>query len=215
MSRILYLGLTVPDELHQQAIHCPLIKIVPRALSEPDIRLAFADFLAYTHLVLTSQTTIPLFLEAANFYQLSLDAIQTKKVVAVGQKTAAKLSQYGLKADFIPQEETAEGIRDLFADWDKDLVYPFWPHSSLSRTILKDFWTQKEIKYRECILYATVTNDEIVLPDLSSIDEIIFTSPSTVDAFLERYQSLPKDKKLTSIGPVTARRLKEAKEQIF
>ncbi|EFB40352.1 MULTISPECIES: uroporphyrinogen-III synthase [Parachlamydia] len=207
MSRILYLGLKIPKALYRQAIHCPIIKIAPRAFFEPDIIQAFSRFSDYTHLILTSQTAVQLFLEAAIFFQINADVINTKKIVAVGKKTAAELAKHRFSADFVPLEETAEGIRDLFANWDRTSLYVFWPHSALSRPLLTDYWKQNGIKHTDCVLYDTFTNHEVTLPDLSTIDEIVFTSPSTVDAFLERYYHIPRDKKLTFIGPVTAARL--------
>ena len=77
------------------------------------------------------------------------------------------------------------------------------PRSSRSRPVIAQFFQEKEIRYQACDLYDTVTQALKPKPDLKLVDEIVFTSPSTVSAFLEIFGKLPKDKKLTAIGPVT------------
>ena len=74
--------------------------------------------------------------------------------------------------------------------------------------MIPDYFLQHEIPYLECTLYDTVIVKPNPLPNLDEFDEIIFTSPSTVEGFLEAYKTLPSDKRLTPIGPVTADSLK-------
>jgi uroporphyrinogen-III synthase len=45
--------------------------------------------------------------------------------------------------------------------------------------------------------------------DLSEIDRIIFTSPSTIDNFVKLYGYLPTDKELKTRGVVTEKHLME------
>ena len=77
------------------------------------------------------------------------------------------------------------------------------PRSSLSRPILVNFFQQRYILYQACDLYDTVAQALEPKPNLDEVEEIVFTSPSTVSAFLEIFGSLPKGKKLIAIGPVT------------
>jgi uroporphyrinogen-III synthase len=56
-------------------------------------------------------------------------------------------------------------------------------------------------------LYDTVTQKLEPKPDLNHVQEIVFTSPSTVLAFLEIFGALPKGKKLIAIGPITQQQL--------
>ena len=58
-----------------------------------------------------------------------------------------------------------------------------------------------------CPIYDTRTVQPKVVPDLTKVDEIVFTSPSTVKAFLDVFSEIPQDKKLTTIGPVTEQAL--------
>lgn len=205
MSRILYLGLRVPKALQSALLtHVPLIRIQPRPFES--LQESFKDHLLWTHLVFTSQTAVDLFFEACRHFGIT--RMGSKKIMAVGQATAKRLKDWEIEVDAVPEEETAEGILALSQTWDVAQTYVFWPHSALSRPVLTNYWQSQGIRYHECILYDTCCNHDIDLPPLEHFDEIIFTSPSTVDAFIERYGSLPLEKKLTSIGPITQAHLR-------
>ena len=85
----------------------------------------------------------------------------------------------------------------------------FFPRSSLSRNVILDFFKKNHILFQDCFIYDTVTQKNQPTPHLEEIDEIIFTSPSTIKAFLEIFSAIPLDKKLTAIGPITQKALSE------
>jgi uroporphyrinogen-III synthase len=60
-----------------------------------------------------------------------------------------------------------------------------------------------------CDLYDTVPQKLEPIPDLNAIDEIVFTSPSTVRAFVEIFRHIPQDKTLTCLGPITQEELQK------
>lgn len=195
--KVLYLG-TDPSHFQTDGVlmHYPVIKIVPRPFQE--IKLFFDDLPLYTHLIFTSKNAVEIFFNYGYLLPPSLI------VIAVGKVTA----QY-VKADFVAQDETQEGIIDILKQCDLKNAYIFYPRSSLSRPALVDFFKEHNIRYATCDLYDTLAQKLEPVPDLSEIDEIVFTSPSTVDAFLQIYGSLPQNKKLTTIGPITELRVKK------
>jgi uroporphyrinogen-III synthase len=69
--------------------------------------------------------------------------------------------------------------------------------------VLRDYFEENHIKYHECVLYNTVSQKPYPLPDLKTINEIVFTSPSTVNAWLELFGQLPANIPITAIGPIT------------
>jgi len=91
---------------------------------------------------------------------------------------------------------------------DLENAYFFMPRSSSSRPIIVNFFQERQIRYQSCDLYDTVTQILEPRPDLDQIDEIVFTSPSTVRAFIEIFGTLPNGKRLIAIGPVTEEALK-------
>lgn len=121
--------------------------------------------------------------------------------------TAAKMAEKGIEASLLAEQETAEGVVNVMETIDLRHANILWPHSAQSRPVISDWLKSRGVAHCSLPLYDTVANIPKHLPDLRGIDEIVFTSPSTVDAFLMAYGSLPKDKKLTSIGPITQMRL--------
>lgn len=204
MKRVLYLG-TDPSHFEGQGnvIHYPVIKVIPRMLTHPEIQSAFAAFEEYTHLIFTSKNTVEIFCKHLTTLSKRLENCTAKTVIAIGKVTAAHLLSHGIVPKWTAEEETQEGIVSMLKESDMRGAYVFFPRSSLSRPILTDFFKEKKVRYRTCDLYDTVTHSLNPKPDLNQIDEIVFTSPSTVKAFLEVFGEFPKGKKLLAIGPVT------------
>ena len=131
-----------------------------------------------------------------------------KSILAIGQATAGALQAKGLNPLMAP-EATQEGIISLIANVPG---YFLLPHSALARPTLTDYMTQKKIPFYSLTLYNTLFQKLEPVPDLDLFDEIVFTSPSTVEGFLRIYGTLPKKKKLTAIGPITERALLDSGE---
>ncbi len=210
MKKILYLGLTPPYKaLDGDVFHYPIIRINARSFQDAFIKEAFADFGLYTHFSITSKTSIPLLFHYAQYFGFDDQVIRQKKVIAVGKATAAAAIKNGLQVACVADEETAEGMVAMLKNKNLNQAYLFWPHSALSRRILPDFFKSQSMKFRECIFYDTHPNFDSFPSHLKieEYDEIVFTSPSTVDAYLAIIGSIPWHKQITPIGPVTAARI--------
>lgn len=189
-KKCLYTGLRAPkNDLVRRYIHTPLIKIVPREIDlVPDIK-------SFTHVIFTSQSGVDLFFQNV--------PIPPKIVISVGEKTTQKLRSLGVDVTITATDESSEGIIKELEKLPLKDAHILWPHSALSRTVIPDYLKSNDISFEEWVLYDTIFNEPKVLPDLASIDEIMFTSPSTIDAFLHFYKTLPEDKTLMAIGNVT------------
>jgi uroporphyrinogen-III synthase len=209
-NNVLYLGLELPPILkNKNAIHYPIIKIVPYPIETQEIQIAFRDIPNYTHLIFTSKSTVYIFFQYMASFGFTLEQLHGKDFIAVGQATAKVMQEHGIEATIVPTEETAEGIVRELRSLSLEQAHIFWPHSALSRRILTEFFEKHSLCYTECLLYETQPHcPALPVPDFSQIDEIIFTSPSTVNAFIEIFGELPKGIKLTSIGPITQSLLK-------
>lgn len=196
VSRILYLGLNPPMLPSMEIIHCPVISIAPR----PYEAKAFERMKEYTHLIFTSQNAAALFFEHANRHEIP---IGKKVVLAVGQTTSNVIKRLYGHTDICSEEESAEGLVAEMEKLDLSKAYVFWPHAAMSRPLLRNYLLENAIKFDECILYDTMTNHSVSKPDFDNIDELLFSSPSCVDAFLELFGEFPSGKKLTPIGSVT------------
>lgn len=213
IKQVLYLGL---DPTHYkeegQLTHCPLIQIHPRSLEEPAIGQALQHFSSYTHVLITSKSTIPVLLDFLAHFGYTVQDWAKKMTLAIGQVTAHHLSAQGIHSYRIAQEETAEGLVKELSSLPLQDAHVFWPHSAQSRSIISDFFHRHQFSLRECIVYETRFLYPHPLPDLNQFDEIVFTSPSTVEAFLHVFKRFPIHPRLTPIGPVTAACLSSHKE---
>jgi len=199
-NKTLYLGLSEK----KGTTHCPLIEIIPRPFEREDIQDALKLFPHYTHILLTSKSAIPLLynhLKKMNF----LEMWKSKETIVVGKATAACLREYQIEPTAIASNETAEGLTEALQSLSLNKQsWSFWPHSSRARNVIPDFYENQKWRLASCPFYDTKTRRPDPLPDLDHYNEIVFTSPSTIEAFIEVFGKIPKDKKLTCIGPVTA-----------
>lgn len=203
MAKILYLGLTPPDE---KCIHYPVISVAPRSMEDACVKEALDDLPIYTHFIFTSKSAV------SSFFALLDDKDQAgvvkKCFVAVGQATAQVLISQGVEFIYVARQEQAEGVVQILKQLDLSKSYLFWPHSSLSRSVISDYLKNSGIKYRETVIYDTLIQEPgIAKPSLDAIEEIVFTSPSTVEGFVRFFGAIPHEKKITAIGPITQQAL--------
>lgn len=207
-KRVLYLGLNSSHYPAQGEVdHWPIIKIVPRPLSDHSIQNALNGFEEFTHVIVTSKSTVGILKEYLPRFGITFESWAAKTTLAVGKVTAQHLQACGINPSRIALEETAEGLIHEIRKSDLKNARFFWPHSSKSRPVIAEFFESQGVFCTACILYDPKPNIPGELPVLGNYDEIVFTSPSTIDAFLEVFGQLPTHLKLTPIGPVTARHL--------
>lgn len=183
---ILYLGLDPSRYVHEGTlVHYPIIRTIP----VQELDAAAKQFLSTaTHFLFTSRTAVQ------HWFKLSSIC---KESLAIGPATAAALQERGFSPQIAPVA-TQEGMVQMLHHLPTARF--FWPRSSGARPFLANFLGPRV----QCFdLYKTVAHCTLPLPDLAQFDEIVFTSPSTVEAFIALFGALPRDKKLTPIGPVT------------
>ncbi len=187
---ILYLGLD-PKHFEKKVFHYPVIRTEKIGVFDEQVRSAWEEC---THVIFTSQ-------KAVSYWREDLSC-EGKEIIAVGARTQALLREEGLYS-LVPSIETQEGIIALLESMDLESPYFFLPRSKISRPYLTNYLRKKKWRYFAFDLYDTVFQQLEPVPSLDLFEEIVFTSPSTVHGFLKIFKTLPKDKKLTAIGPVT------------
>ncbi len=140
------------------------------------------------------------------------------RVAAIGPKTAQALISRGVTPDFVPDEYIAEailpGLGDLRGRW------VLLPRAEIARKALPEAIAAVGGMAHEIAVYQTVRAEPD--PDgLSAlkfgVDAVTFTSPSTVENFVEIVRRagldpmhLPGDPKIACIGPITQKAAAEA-----
>ena len=189
--KTLYLGLDPENFCRPHLTHYPVIRTV--RLESPELKEALALWSSFTHVIFTSKT-------AVRFWR---EPLIGKTAICIGNATAKELPHPSLVAP----ESTQEGVIRLLETLRLGSAFIFLPRSRLSRPALTEYLRLKSIRFFPLDLYDTIFQKIEPIPDLNNFDEIVFTSPSTVRAFLQIYGKLPPNKKLTPIGPVTGQAL--------
>jgi len=118
------------------------------------------------------------------------DQLAAARFAVVGPKTNQALQVFGYQAEFIPSIYDAKTMAPEFLEKHQPTGRMLLVQGQLSRPVLKEALQMKNIPVDCMKVYDTVTNWEARAQlnqalATQSFDFITFTSPSTVDAFVE------------------------------
>lgn len=195
-TKIVYVGLD-PSRLYpgKSVLHLPLIRIAPLKADEPSLQRAVRLWDAFTHVVVTSRAAAALLPQL-----LPPERLHRKRFLAVGAATAQALPA-GCDVVMAPFAQ-AEGIAALLGALDKS-AFVFYPHSRQARSVVARALHNLRLRHYACVFYDTLPTLPHFTPDWSLVEKIVFTSPSTVDAFLGAFARFPDQVLLEAIGPIT------------
>ncbi len=203
MSKLpLYLGL---DPGNLPCVHYPVIYTQMLHLEDQKLLQAFGQLESYSHLIFTSQQAVRFFFACVENKKPPLGKVW----VSIGEATSKQLECHGVIPNVAPlytaTESTQEGVMVLLEQMAiPQEAYFFYPRSNLARPFLAKYLQQKGWQVEILDLYETKFQKLEPVPDLAEFEEIIFTSPSTVEGFLRIYGKIPSGKRLKAIGPITA-----------
>lgn len=209
------------DRLKQEGatvVEMPALEIVPpsswQPLDEALTRLADFDWL-----LLTSANSVDYFFERLAMQIRDLRALSGIKIAVVGDKTAQKLEQRGLKPDFTPPEFVADSLAAHFPASLSGTRILFPRVESGGRDVLVKDFTNRGANVTEVPAYQSLcpaTIDPIALAALqaSTVDVITFASAKTVKHFCQLLEQSQPDASwqswlegvcIASIGPQTTK----------
>jgi uroporphyrinogen III methyltransferase/synthase len=193
------------------------IRIKPLTNSTDFLR-TLEKFGQYDWIVFTSGNGVAVFFEALEGLDKDARVFGSAKIAAIGSETTAKLSRFGIKADFVPDVFTSEQLgKQLigFANLQNKKILLL--RSELASNELVELLSGTGAEVDNIAVYTAAqekSESSWLLEgiDKGTIDWLTFASPSSVDGFFEQ---IPGEKvnsgkvKVASIGPVTSERLKE------
>lgn len=193
-----------------EVIHTPLL--VTRAVADRGmIRCALGRLSEIDHIAFTSRTAVNYFMR--NLLEANLDtrALAGCTIGAVGDKTAAALASFALRADLIGDGSGAEELLAAYKAAGVCGARILVPSSDLTRTTLAEGLRAAGNRVEVLTIYVTMPRSDPVREELSGIAQVAFSSPSGVDAFCTLYgEQLPADLQIVALGELTARAAKEA-----
>ena len=230
--RILFTG-TDPRRFRHlgEILHQPLIKIVPlEDYGEVEREIKRID--KYHWVIFTSRYGVEYFFDtlakskgqrtkASKFLALS----SMQKICVIGKATANKLKEYGIRANCVSKDESSRGIVEEFKKINgstsltinpersrrvglkgKNILIPC---SNLSGSYLSRSLRKMGARVKALPVYKNIKPAKFKKVDINKINELIFTSPSTIKNFIEKYKNIPKGIKIRCVGDVTRAELKK------
>lgn len=152
----------------------------------------------YDWVVVTSPTA------AAVFADVIAPGTCRVPLAAVGPGTADALEQVGLRAALLPERSMAEGLLEAMSALPAGRV--LLPQAAGARAVLAEGLRSLGWEVTAVQAYRTLhlQPDRAVLSDASRADAIVFTSSSTVDAWIEAAGPSLTPGVVVSIGPATS-----------
>ncbi len=167
----------------------------------------------YDWLIFTSTNGVEFFFQELTTSSIS---IVLPKIAVVGKKTEDTLRKFGYQAEVVPSEFVAEGLiealRPLISMGDRILL----ARGNLSRSVLPKELKSLGAYVDDLVMYENVADykkkaELLELINRNELDVLTFTSPSTVQYFLESVEEIRWGKFIVAcIGPITKKKLEDA-----
>ena len=188
--KTLFTGLTPPSA---DCIHTPLIEIVP-VDDDTTLRRALSHLGDYDYLLFTSRFAVRFFLGI-------VPCRPTLPIVSIGKTTTTALHDVGIKDIIEVEHDNSYGVIDWFSSQPRGRV--LIPRSNIALPLIPQGLRDLGFEVDTVTAYINRMPLHPRKVDLSEIDRIVFTSPSTIDNFVRLYGGLPDGKSYVTRGPIT------------
>lgn len=192
-----------------EPISFPVIEIQPLE-ANADLKQALAGLAVYDWVVFTSVNGVKVVWE--QMAKIGLRQFPEKvRVAAIGPKTAGALEAHGIRPSFVPDEFVAEAILPGLGDLHGRRVLLL--RAELARNTLPELIRAAGGMTQAVAVYRTMparVDAEGLSALKAGVDAVVFTSPSTVENFVQIVRRLgldplrlPARPKIACIGPIT------------
>jgi len=199
-----------------EAVEYPAFEI--RDLTDaPEFKQIMGEIKNFDWVFFTSATGVGLFFEAISRLNRDSRIFADAKIACIGSETANALSDFGIKADFVPKVFTSDELAKSFIKKYK----PVCKKVLLLRSALADSQLAEKLesagaKIKAVAIYTAEKNkagpSEIIERlKKDAIDWITFASGFAVECFFADFsaEDINKETKIASIGPATSGTLKK------
>jgi uroporphyrinogen III methyltransferase/synthase len=179
-------------------IHRPIIDCVPlEDYAQVDSTLRCLN--AFGWIVFTSPNGVRFFFRRLHAVALDARALASAKVAVIGKTSAERLAGSGVVADMCPTMESSAGLLEEFDSVDVKNKKILLPQSEIASEELPDGLARMGAIVEKLPIYKTIEIDPGEI-DFDHIDRILFTSGSTIRAFVRRFGSVPSHIKAYCLG---------------
>lgn len=184
IRRTLYTGMVCPNPDY---IHTPLIEIEAVSYSPPPAT-------DYDYLLFTSRY-------AAKLWKGDFQG----RVVSIGSTTTQALKDAGATEVEQTAQDDSYGVIEHFSRLPRGRV--LIPRSNLALDIIPDGLRKAGFDVTTLTIYNNVYPRHVRRVNLSNIQRVVFTSPSTIDNFIKTYGELPSHIEYVTRGKITEQHL--------
>jgi uroporphyrinogen III methyltransferase / synthase len=200
------------SELGAQCLEYPTIEVTAPDDWQP-LDNAIANLPAYDWLVFTSVNGVKYFFKRLFEKGLDVRALGHLRIAVIGPVTKARLAEFGIAADILPDNYRAEAVVIAFSSQPMQGKKVLLPRASQARAVLPVELEKMGATVDEVTAYITrpvSTGTDELMSSLRAgeIDLITFTSSSTVTNFKALLPAAGLDEllanvRIASIGPIT------------
>ena len=190
IRRTLYTGLVCEDK---SFIHTPMIEIEPVSYEVPKAA-------QYDYLLFTSRYAVKQWKGEFQGRIISIGATTTEALKAAGVVFVEQVAQ-----------DDSYGVIDYFSRQVRGRV--LIPRSNLALSIIPDGLRALGFQVTTLTVYNNIYPRHITRVNLSNIQRVVFTSPSTIDNFIRTYGELPAHIEYVTRGRITAQHLKNRQNE--
>jgi uroporphyrinogen III methyltransferase/synthase len=200
--RILVLG-THPEKYRHLGtiVHRPMVECV--ALEDhSNLDGILTRLETFDWLIFTSANGAKFFFEQLRLSGLDARALSSMKVAAIGGTTARRLTAFGILADLVPDRESSAGLLEEFGALDMKNKKVLLPQAKAASRELPEGLAALGAAVEDVPVYMTVEVEPANV-DFEYIDEVLFTSGSTAQAFVKKFGQVPPHIKAYCLGKPT------------
>ena len=182
--------------VHRRIIDC----IAVEDFSDADEAITHLDETDW--LVFTSANGIRNFFPRLFDAGLDSRSLANVQIAVIGRATGERLTDHGLTADICAANESSAGLLQEFEQIEIKDANVLLPQAKVSSKVLPDGLTKMGANVKTVTVYKTVEMEPSDV-DLDYIDQVLFTSGSTVRAFVKFFGKVPDNVKAYCLGEPT------------
>ncbi len=154
---------------------------------------------AFDWIVFTSANGVKYFFQRLYSTGKDVRKLASARVAAIGRTTADSLREFGILADIVPKLESSEGLLEEFSKIEMKGKKVLLPQSEIASAELPEGLLKRGSVIERVAVYKTVEIEPGEV-DFDYIDQILFTSGSTVRAFVKYFGKVPGSVKAYCLG---------------
>lgn len=156
----------------------------------------------FNWLIFTSAHSVRFFFDRLRLIGSDARSLASVSIAAIGKTTAGELAGFGILADLVPNNESSAGLLEEFSNMDMKDKRVLLPRAKVASRELPEGLAAMGAEVEQVSAYKTVEIEPADV-DFEHIDKILFTSGSTVRAFVKKFGHVPPKVRTYCLGTPT------------